>query len=107
MSCSLTHMPEEKAPLNYANWGCGTLFLTAIASTAFGFELVGKVCIFGIFAQCLVQALHRRQYEWGWGQHQLSREKAPAKFWSLVAINAVLMVASLNSLFDEFQRGTV
>ena len=86
-------------------WGCLTLLALGLWSLAFGFELVGKACLFATFAIGFVSALRNQHFLFAMAP-PLRRDTQPAAFWALTALMAILAVLSLAMLVSELRASS-
>lgn len=84
--------------------GLATLLALGLASVAFGFDHVGRFCLFATPALIVTNALRRGMLPFVFGRHELVRATDPRGFWIAVGLGVALAGAELWFFVDGLQR---
>jgi hypothetical protein len=80
--------------------GLATLFALGLASVAFGFNHVGRFCVFATFALAITNAMRKGMMPFVFGGHTLARATDPRGFWTSIILFVALASAALWYFID-------
>lgn len=92
---SLVLMASAPASNRQLWQGLATLLALGIASLAFGFQHVGRFCVFATFVLVATNAMRKGMFPFVFGRYTLVRATDPRGFWTAIVLDMMLASAAL------------
>ena len=84
--------------------GLATLLALGLTSLAFGFDHVGRFCLFAVVAWPVINAMRTGTFPFFRGRYTLVRATNPRRFWTAIALYVALASAMLWFFVDGLLR---
>lgn len=102
--CSKRHMATVSASSRELWTGLATLFALGLATLAFGFDNVGRFCLFAAVALPAANAMRKGRFHFVLGRYTLVRATDPRGFWTAIVLFTALASVMLWSFVDGLLR---